>query len=62
MAERDLKELLFAQDSARRARNENYSHGLICYREGEAFSYELLISDAGLDEEFKEWKKNHDRR
>lgn len=67
MAERDLRERLFrlallAQETTENARSRHAAPHIITFREGEQSAFELLIEDAGLQEDFKEWKKKHDRR
>lgn len=63
---KDLKELLFrwallAQDTTENARSTHTAPHIVNYREGQQSMIELLIEDAGLQDEFKKWSKEHEK-
>lgn len=62
---KDLKNLLFrwallTQESTEHAKSRHAAPHIINFREGQQSAVELLIEDAGLEKEFKEWKKKND--
>ena len=63
---RNLKALLFrwamlAQETTENARSWHAAPHIVNYREGQQSMIELLIEDAGLQEEFKKWSEEHEK-
>lgn len=63
---RNLKALLFrwamlAQETTENARSRHAAPHIINFREGQQSMIELLIEDAGLQEEFQKWSKEHEK-
>lgn len=66
MEKEELKEWLFgwaafAKESATRAKSKNIASHITHFREGQQSMIELLICDAGLQEEFEKWSKEHEK-
>lgn len=63
---KDLKALLFcwallAQETTENARSTHAAPHIINFREGQQSMIELLIEDAGLQEEFQKWSEEHEK-
>lgn len=66
MDKQELKEWLFswaafAKDTTEAAKGRQAAPHIIRYREGQQSAIELLICDAGLQEEFQKWSEEHEK-
>lgn len=64
--QKDLKALLFrwallAQETTENARSRHAAPHIINFREGQQSMIELLIEDAGLQDEFQKWSEEHEK-
>lgn len=64
MDKQELQEWLFgwaafAKESANRAKSKNIASHITHFREGQQSMIELLICDAGLQEEFQKWSEQN---
>ena len=56
-----FRNALLAQETTEGARRRHDAPHIINFREGQQSMIELLIEDAGLQEEFQKWSEEHEK-